>query len=180
MKVLWIKAGSTVFDRLHCNLFHMTSIYWRYFQHVSCTCSSVHGLQLCALGHSHVYVCCGGFQSSSVLSFSTVQDRDIVLWLAIWMLYCSAQTMAKRPKSALGNRRPVSEYATVAARMGGNPRFKVSCCALRSIRIIKTVYHCAVLQKFSFLHKQSDMYGSLLCCQLVLLSVTDYTVYCLV
>jgi hypothetical protein len=33
--------------------------------------------------------------------------------------------MAKRPKSACGNRRPVSEYAKMAAAMGGNPRFKV-------------------------------------------------------
>ncbi|KAL3841790.1 hypothetical protein ACJMK2_019899 [Sinanodonta woodiana] len=36
----------------------------------------------------------------------------------------NTQTMAKRPLSALGNRRPVSEYARVAAAMGGNPRFK--------------------------------------------------------
>lgn len=34
------------------------------------------------------------------------------------------QTMAKRPESALGNRRPVSDYAKVASAMGGNPRFK--------------------------------------------------------
>ena len=33
--------------------------------------------------------------------------------------------MAKRPKSALGNRRPVSDFAKVASAMGGNPRFKV-------------------------------------------------------
>merc|ERR1719210_1277875 len=32
--------------------------------------------------------------------------------------------MAKRPVSAVGNRRPVSEYARVAAAMGGNPRYK--------------------------------------------------------
>lgn len=41
-------------------------------------------------------------------------------------LPCSAQTMAKRPVSALGNKRPVSEYARVAGAMGGHPRFKVS------------------------------------------------------
>ena len=34
--------------------------------------------------------------------------------------------MAKRPISAVGNRRPVSEYAKMAAAMGGNPRYKVS------------------------------------------------------
>ena len=33
--------------------------------------------------------------------------------------------MAKRPMSAAGNRRPVSEYAKRAATVGGNPRFKV-------------------------------------------------------
>lgn len=33
--------------------------------------------------------------------------------------------MAKRPVSALGNKRPVSEYARVAGAMGGHPRFKV-------------------------------------------------------
>ncbi|CAH1786360.1 unnamed protein product [Owenia fusiformis] len=32
--------------------------------------------------------------------------------------------MAKRPVSAAGNKRPVSEYAKLAAAMGGNPRYK--------------------------------------------------------
>ena len=32
--------------------------------------------------------------------------------------------MAKRPVSAIGNRRPVAEYARVAS-LTGNPRFKV-------------------------------------------------------
>ena len=32
--------------------------------------------------------------------------------------------MAARPISAVGNRRPVSEYARMAAAMGGNPRYK--------------------------------------------------------
>ena len=36
------------------------------------------------------------------------------------------ETMAKRPVSAIGNRRPISEYARAAAAMGGNPRYKVS------------------------------------------------------
>ena len=39
--------------------------------------------------------------------------------------YFSTQTMAQRPISAVGNRRPVSEYAKMAAAMGGNPRYKV-------------------------------------------------------
>jgi len=43
----------------------------------------------------------------------------------MFLLLSSELTMAKRPKSASGNRRPVSEYAKMAARMGGNPRFKV-------------------------------------------------------
>ena len=33
--------------------------------------------------------------------------------------------MAKRPVSAVGNKRPISEYARKAALMGGNPRYKM-------------------------------------------------------
>lgn len=38
---------------------------------------------------------------------------------------CSQQAMAKRPVSAIGNKRPITEYARIAAAMGGHPRFKV-------------------------------------------------------
>ncbi|XP_071851359.1 kinesin-II 95 kDa subunit-like [Apostichopus japonicus] len=46
-----------------------------------------------------------------------------------WMLRLLAksegpQQMAKRPVSAVGNRRPVTDYAKMAAQMGGNPRYK--------------------------------------------------------
>ncbi len=34
--------------------------------------------------------------------------------------------MAKRPVSAFGNKRAISEYARRAAAFGGNPRYKVS------------------------------------------------------
>ena len=37
----------------------------------------------------------------------------------------SSQQMAKRPVSAVGNKRPISEYARKAALMGGNPRYKM-------------------------------------------------------
>ena len=33
--------------------------------------------------------------------------------------------MAKRPVSAVGNRRPITEYAKMAAAMGGHMRYKV-------------------------------------------------------
>ena len=36
--------------------------------------------------------------------------------------------MAKRPVSAMGNKRPISEYAKRAAALGGNPRYKVFNC----------------------------------------------------
>ena len=38
---------------------------------------------------------------------------------------CSQQVMAKRPVSAVGNRRPITEYAKMAAAMGGHMRYKV-------------------------------------------------------
>lgn len=50
------------------------------------------------------------------------EDED--QWELIPLANKSAQTMAKRPVSALGNKRPVSEYARVAGAMGGHPRFK--------------------------------------------------------
>ena len=43
--------------------------------------------------------------------------------------------MAKRPISAVGNRRPIADYARMAAQMGGNPRYKVRYC-----HIIHTPY----------------------------------------
>lgn len=43
------------------------------------------------------------------------------------ILIFSPSQMAKRPVSAIGNRRPISEFARMAAAMGNNPfRFKVS------------------------------------------------------
>jgi len=33
--------------------------------------------------------------------------------------------MMKKPVSALNNRRPITQYAKMAAAMGGNPRYKV-------------------------------------------------------
>ena len=44
-------------------------------------------------------------------------------WLHCFAL--SPQTMAKRPMSAIGNKRPVSEYARVAATMGAAFRYQV-------------------------------------------------------
>ena len=44
-------------------------------------------------------------------------------WLTCF--FDSPQTMAKRPMSAVGNKRPVSEYARVAASMGAVFRYQV-------------------------------------------------------
>lgn len=51
-------------------------------------------------------------------------DEDEDTWMLRPLANKNSQTMAKRPKSACGNKRPVSEYAKMAAAMGGNPRFK--------------------------------------------------------
>jgi hypothetical protein len=51
--------------------------------------------------------------------------KNLKLLFNVNYIYYSNQTMAKRPQSALGNRRPLSDYAKVASAMGGNPRFKV-------------------------------------------------------
>lgn len=51
-------------------------------------------------------------------------DEDEDTWQLRALANKNSQTMAKRPQSALGNRRPISTYARVAASMGGNPRFK--------------------------------------------------------
>ncbi|KAL4225445.1 Kinesin-like protein kif3c [Mactra antiquata] len=50
-------------------------------------------------------------------------DEDEDMWKLRALANKNSQTMAKRPKSALGNKRPVSEFAKMAA-LGGNPRFK--------------------------------------------------------
>ena len=51
-------------------------------------------------------------------------DDDEETWRLRPLANKNNQTMAKRPQSALGNRRPLSDYAKVASAMGGNPRFK--------------------------------------------------------
>lgn len=51
------------------------------------------------------------------------EDEDQWKLLPITKLI-SQQQMSKRPVSAAGSRRPVSEYARVAGAVGGNPRYK--------------------------------------------------------
>ncbi|KAL5007549.1 hypothetical protein ScPMuIL_016355 [Solemya velum] len=51
-------------------------------------------------------------------------DEDEDCWRLKLLSNKNTQTMAQRPQSALGNRRPLSEYARMASAMGGNPRFK--------------------------------------------------------
>ena len=47
-------------------------------------------------------------------------------WFLLHLVLSSQQAMAKRPVSAVGNRRPITEYAKMAAAMGGHMRYKVS------------------------------------------------------
>ena len=51
----------------------------------------------------------------------------------VFVFSFSAETMAKRPTSAVGNRRPTSEFARVAAAMGGNPRYKVNIDSMSNV-----------------------------------------------
>jgi len=51
-------------------------------------------------------------------------DEDEDTWKLKPLANKNAETMAKRPTSAVGNRRPTSEFARVAAAVGGNPRYK--------------------------------------------------------
>ncbi|XP_041365855.1 kinesin-like protein KIF3B [Gigantopelta aegis] len=53
-----------------------------------------------------------------------VYDEDEDMWKLRPLANKNSQTMAKRPVSALGNRRPVSEFSKMASAMGGNPRYK--------------------------------------------------------
>jgi len=56
----------------------------------------------------------------------------------------SQQAMAKRPVSAVGNRRPITEYAKMAAAMGGHMRYKVPTA-------IREATHHFVLLKISLM-----------------------------
>ncbi|CAL1529612.1 unnamed protein product [Lymnaea stagnalis] len=51
-------------------------------------------------------------------------DEDDDIWKLKPLANKNTETMAKRPTSAIGNRRPISEFARVAAAMGNNPRYK--------------------------------------------------------
>ncbi|KAL8614241.1 Kinesin-II 95 kDa subunit [Nucella lapillus] len=53
-----------------------------------------------------------------------VYGEDDDAWMLRPLANKNTHTMAKRPISALGNRRPQSEFARQAGAMGGNPRFK--------------------------------------------------------
>ncbi|XP_045175367.2 kinesin-II 95 kDa subunit-like [Mercenaria mercenaria] len=63
-------------------------------------------------------------EEKTKLQNRAIYDEDEDMWMLKPLANKNSQTMAKRPKSACGNRRPVSEYAKMAAAMGGNPRFK--------------------------------------------------------
>ena len=54
-----------------------------------------------------------------------VYNKDKWIWI-----FLRTQQMVKRPVSAVGNKRPISEYARKAALMGGNPRYKVGALLL--------------------------------------------------
>ncbi|KAI0207462.1 Kinesin-like protein KIF3B [Lamellibrachia satsuma] len=51
-------------------------------------------------------------------------DEDEDSWKLMPLTKNNPQTMAKRPMSAVGNKRPVSEYARVAASMGASFRYQ--------------------------------------------------------
>ncbi|XP_063957114.1 kinesin-II 95 kDa subunit [Lytechinus pictus] len=54
-----------------------------------------------------------------------VFDEESEEWLLTPLAKAEGpQQMAKRPVSAVGNRRPIADYARMAAQMGGNPRYK--------------------------------------------------------
>ncbi|CAB3989872.1 kinesin KIF3B [Paramuricea clavata] len=53
-----------------------------------------------------------------------VYDEENNEWKLKPIAENKTETMTKRPVSAIGNRRPISEYARVAAALGGNPRYK--------------------------------------------------------
>ena len=50
--------------------------------------------------------------------------------------------MAKRPVSAMGNKRPISEYAKRAAALGGNPRYKVNLIVLKIQKLQEILKIC--------------------------------------
>ncbi|XP_046857510.1 kinesin-II 95 kDa subunit-like [Xenia sp. Carnegie-2017] len=53
-----------------------------------------------------------------------VYDEENSEWKLKPITENKKETMTKRPVSAIGNRRPITEYARVAAALGGNPRYK--------------------------------------------------------
>lgn len=71
----------------------------------------------------------------------------------IFLSICSADQMMRKPVSALNNRRPITQYAKMAAAMGGNPRYKVCECYTAVIANINDlvglfcVYHWPVMLK---------------------------------
>ncbi|XP_022236028.1 kinesin-II 95 kDa subunit-like, partial [Limulus polyphemus] len=63
-------------------------------------------------------------EKNKILSRVTF-DEDDEQWKLIPLAQVNGgQQLTKRPVSAAGHRRPVSEYAKLAAAMGGNPRYK--------------------------------------------------------
>ncbi|ESO98169.1 hypothetical protein LOTGIDRAFT_226662 [Lottia gigantea] len=62
-------------------------------------------------------------EEKTKVSNRAVYDEDEDTWKLKLLANKSATTMMTRPVSALGNKRPVTEFAKVAASMGGDPRF---------------------------------------------------------
>ncbi|XP_028399577.1 kinesin-II 95 kDa subunit-like [Dendronephthya gigantea] len=58
------------------------------------------------------------------ISKRCIYDEENDQWKLKPIAENKTETMTKRPVSAIGNRRAISEYARVAAALGGNPRYK--------------------------------------------------------
>lgn len=63
-------------------------------------------------------------EEKTKLMSRAIYDEDEDAWTLRPLANKNTQTMAKRPVSALGNKRPMSEFARRAGSVGRNPRFK--------------------------------------------------------
>ncbi|XP_072182221.1 kinesin-II 95 kDa subunit-like [Diadema setosum] len=64
-------------------------------------------------------------EEKTKITTRAVFDEETEEWLLTPLAKAEGpQQMAKRPVSAVGNRRPIADYAKMAAQMGGNPRYK--------------------------------------------------------
>ena len=94
----------------------------------------MHALRLLILEH---FV---PLEESEKIFDRAMYDEEEDKWKLKKLVRAEEQEMMKRPVSALGNKRAVTEYERMAAAVGGNPRYKARILERDRVGLFRALY----------------------------------------